>query len=176
MHETRQDATESAADRRRYADFLQYEASLLDDFELEEWFSLTTGDVTIRVPVRISREAGSDRPKFSDESFYLNEGRESLGERVNKLNKEYSWEENPRSRIRHHISNVRVTDESDGEAEVVHNQLVFRSQGDTHEYELLSSKRVNVLRDTDDGLELADRTVLLDHKILPVKNLTLPML
>jgi len=156
--------------------FLYHEASLLDDFEMEAWLELVDEDIELKVPIRRDRGPGSDASAFSDETYYLYNDYAMLRERVDKLSKEYAWSENPRSRIRHHIGNVRVTQPVDGEYEVKNNQLVYRSQGDTAEHKLLSAERTSTLEHVDGSYLITDRTVYLDHSVLNTKNITLPLL
>jgi 3-phenylpropionate/cinnamic acid dioxygenase small subunit len=156
--------------------FLSREAELLDTFALEAWLDLLDEDVLLEVPVRVARHPGSERPAFSEETSYLREDYEMIRERVGRLAKEYAWSENPRSRIRHVIGNVRVLEATDEELTVANNQHVFRSYGDTADHDLLSAQRHTVLRRGDDGFRIGHRTVYLDHAILNTKNLTLPLL
>jgi len=159
--------------------FLYREADLLDAFALEEWLALLDEDVTLEVPIRVARHPGSERPEFSQEASYLREDYAMIRERVGRLAKEYAWSENPRSRIRHVIGNVRVLETGDGELTVANNQHVFRSYGDTPDHDLLSAQRRTLLRRTDgEGprFTIGHRTVYLDHTILNTKNLTLPLL
>jgi 3-phenylpropionate/cinnamic acid dioxygenase small subunit len=156
--------------------FLSREAELLDTFALEAWLDLLDEDVLLEVPVRVARHPGSERPAFSEETSYLREDYEMIRERVGRLAKEYAWSENPRSRIRHVIGNVRVVEATDQELTVANNQHVFRSYGDTADHDLLSAQRHTVLRRGGDGFTIGHRTVYLDHAILNTKNLTLPLL
>lgn len=160
----------------RIEQFLYREADLLDSFALEEWLDLLDEDVLLEVPVRVARHPGSDRPEFSDESSYLHEDYEMIRERVGRLAKEYAWSENPRSRVRHVIGNVRVLSADDEELTVANNQYVFRSYGDTPDHDLLSARRHTLLRRGEGGFSIGHRTVYLDHSVLNTKNLTLPLL
>jgi len=169
----------------RVEQFLYREADLLDTFALEEWLDLLEEDVVLEVPVRVARDPGSTQSPFSGEANYLREDYEMIRERVGRLEKEYAWSENPRSRVRHVIGNVRVLEAAGGdgpadgaatELTVANNQHVFRSYGDTADHDLLSARRHTFLRDGPDGFTVAGRTVYLDHAILNTKNLTLPLL
>lgn len=162
--------------QHRVEQFLYHEADLLDRFALEEWLALLAPDVRLEVPVRVARNPGSERADFSPDSNYLSEDYEMIRERVGRLEKEYAWSENPRSRVRHVIGNVRILERDDDELTVANNQHVFRSYGDTPDHDLLSAQRHTVLRNSADSYEIADRTVYLDHSILNTKNLTLPLL
>jgi len=156
--------------------FLFREADLLDAFELQEWLGFVAEDVTLQVPVRSAQVPGSEQSEFSETNHYLREDYEMIRERVGRLEKEYAWSENPRSRVRHVIGNVRVL-ETDGDTLTVsNNQHVFRSYGDTPDHDLISAQRHTTLREAGDSFEIADRTVYLDHTVLNTKNLTLPLL
>lgn len=169
-------ATVDAATQHRIEQFLYREADLLDAFELEAWLELLDEDITLRVPVRTARHPGSERPEFSEESNYLREDYEMIRERVGRLSKEYAWSENPRSRVRHVIGNVRVLDVADDILTVANNQHVFRSYGDKADHDMLSAQRHTTLREAGECYRITDRTVYLDHSILNTKNLTLPLL
>jgi len=191
-----QRTTVDAETHHRVEQFLYREADLLDTFALEEWLSLIDEDIVLSVPVRVARDPGAEESEFSPDANYLREDYEMIRERVGRLNKEYAWSENPRSRVRHVIGNVRVTAVDGDELTVRNNQHVFRSYGDTPDHDLISAQRETVLRDErTDGVEgasdgesssgseetgraftILDRTVYLDHSILNTKNLTLPLL
>ncbi len=162
--------------RDRVESFLYRETDLLDNFELEDWLALLTDDVMLSVPVRASRDPGSEQDEFSSRSYYLKEDIERIHERVGRLQKEYAWSENPRSRVRHVVGNVRILEADGNELTVSNNQHVFRSYGDKPDYDLISAQRHTVLRETQDGYRIADRTVYLDHIVLNTKNITLPLL
>ncbi len=155
--------------------FLYREADFLDSFALDEWLGLLADDVTVRVPVRTYTHPGTEHGEFSEDGYYLHNDYKMLSERVTRLSKEYAWAENPRSRVRHVLGNVRIEETAEG-YEVTNSQHVFRSTGDTADHDLISAQRETTLRSSDDGLLIADRTVLLDHSILNTKNLTLPLL
>ncbi|GGN95152.1 aromatic-ring-hydroxylating dioxygenase subunit beta [Haloarcula pellucida] len=157
-------------------EFLLREANLLDQFELERWADHLTEDVEIRVPVRVARDAGSDRPEYSDSNHHLVVGHRDLLERVARLEKEYAWAENPRSRVRHTIGNVQLGEVTADTVEVFNNQVVYRERGTDGESDTISARRRSHLRETDEGFALADRDVFIDHTIVPSRNLTLPLL
>lgn len=181
--------------QHRVEQFLYREADLLDTFAMDEWLDLVAEDVELRVPVRTARDPGAEASEFSEETNYLREDYAMLRERVGRLNKEYAWSENPRSRVRHVLGNVRILagDESDGRNEgdgrdasdgwdegeelvVANTQHVYRSYGDTPDHDLISARRETTLRRTGSSFEIAERVVYLDHSILNTRNLTLPLL
>jgi 3-phenylpropionate/cinnamic acid dioxygenase small subunit len=153
-------------------EFLFREAELLDDRKLHEWFELVTDDIEYRVPRRVTRERGASQSEFSDDAFLYYEDAGTLKTRVKRYDSEYAWAENPPSRTRRLVSNVRVRGEANDEIDVRNNLLLYRSQGDTTEYDLIVGERKDVLRRVDGSLKLAERVVHLDQTILGTRNLS----
>jgi ethylbenzene dioxygenase beta subunit len=173
---------------RAVEEFLYREAELLDGWRLREWLALLTEDVRYRVPVRIAKERGEGAdptgvstemfpPGVSREMFHLDEDIHSLELRIDRLATGFAWAEDPPSRLRHFVTNVRVagggSEEGGDELAVRSNVLVYRSRWDRPEHDLLSGERHDVLRRVADGeLRLAERTVVLDSTTLPTLNLS----
>lgn len=153
-------------------DFLYHAAELLDDRRLSEWHDLLTEDVDYRIPIRTTRER-SNRSEFSDSSFHMKEDWGTLKVRTERMQSDFAWSEDPPSRTRRHVSNVRIVDDDGEEVELKNNLLVFRQQGDETEPDILSMERHDTLRRTEDGFKIADRLVLLDHTIIPTNTLSI---
>lgn len=160
------------ARRSACEEFLYQEAHLLDDRQVSEWFDLVTEDIDYRVPVRTTRERSAE-DEFSAQAYHLKEDHESLRVRVERLENDFAWSENPPSRNRRFVSNVTVLGVDNGELDVRSNLLVHRSHEDETTPDLLSAERRDTLRRTDDGFRLAARTVLLDHTVLPTNSLSI---
>jgi 3-phenylpropionate/cinnamic acid dioxygenase small subunit len=156
----------------RAAQFLYYEADLLDTGRFDEWLELLTDDVEYRMPVRTtrSRAAGAG---FDEAMDFFTEDSASLSMRVRRLDTEFAWAEDPPSRTRRFVTNVRVEPVSDGELSVVSNVLIFRTRGDTAAPELFSCQRRDVLRDLGGRLVIARRTIYLDQTVLGGYNLSI---
>jgi len=152
--------------------FLYREAQLLDDDDLHEWFDLLTEDVEYRVPRRVTRERGAHQSEFSEEGFLYREDHGTLRTRVKRYDKEYAWAENPPSRTRRLVTNVRIESASDGDVSARSNLLLYRGQGEETDADLIACERFDTLRRTDDGLRLAKRTVHLDQTSLATRNLS----
>lgn len=151
-------------------EWLNRESALLDDRLLHEWLELLHLDLEYTLPVRITRERehGSG---FSDTSFHMYEDHESLSIRVKRLDTDYAWAEDPPSRARRLVSNIRVESADAGSYEVRSNFFIFRSRLDEVANDLLVGERRDRLV-TDGGvIKLRKREVLLDHSTLPTKNL-----
>lgn len=154
-------------------EFLYHEAELLDDRRHDEWLRLLTVDVRYVVPVRVTAAhslAGSTESDMGhfDEDLY------SLSKRVERFNTEHAWAEDPPSRTRRFITNIRVAEaESADELVARSSLLLFRSRGDIHDHDLLSATRTDVLRREGEILKLARRKVLLDESVLRMQNLAI---
>ena len=94
---------------REVEDFLYAEAELLDEWRLEEWLALFTEDCRYLIP------PGDLPPDVSPEStlFYIADDRILLRERVRRLAKRNAHAEQPHSRTRHMLSNIRIKSVSD---------------------------------------------------------------
>ena len=149
--------------------WLDAEAELLDNGRFEDWLGLLTDDVCYRVPIRLTRERGGG----SDVNFgapHFQDDIDTLRMRVARLKTEFAWAEDPPSRTRRFVTNVRP--HTLGEDVAVRSYLLmYRSRGDDASSELISAERRDVLRRTDAGLRLCQREVLLDQATLPVRNL-----
>jgi 3-phenylpropionate/cinnamic acid dioxygenase small subunit len=153
--------------------FLYREAELLDGGRLSDWLTLLTEDIDYRVPTRIARERGAARSEFNSESFHLFENIATLRARVARFESGYAVAEDPPSRTRRMIGNVRVDGvAANGEHNVRSNLLLVRVKQDDPP-QLLSAERHDVLRTVGVRLRLARRLVLLDHTVLPLEHLAI---
>jgi phthalate 3,4-dioxygenase beta subunit len=150
--------------------FLVEEAALLDAADYAGWLDLLCEDIRYLMPVRVTtaRGAGFDTmPGMShfDEDIY------ALRKRVQRLATDHAWTEDPPSRTRHFITNVRSFRNGAAEFLVESALLLFRSRGDTREADLVSAGRTDLLRQTGEGLRLARREILVDEAVLRTQNL-----
>lgn len=152
--------------------FYNEEAERLDAKELESWLDMLTDDVEYTMPIRVTRDSDAERSDFSDEAFNYREDRSTLEARVERFQSEFAWSEDPPSRTRHHVSNVRVADRDGDELTVKTNLMLYLAQGEGLDPKYLSAEREDVLRRVDGDLKLARRDVYLDHTVLPMKNIS----
>lgn len=147
------------------------EMYLLDAQDYESWLNLLADDIDYVMPVRVTtpRGAGFDShgrmTHFSEDKF-------SLNCRVARFATQHAWAEDPASRFRHHLTNVRAfaTDDEDS-IRVESGVLLYRSRGDVIGSCLLSAGRVDVLRQSGDAWLLARRRINVDDSVLPMQNL-----
>ncbi len=154
------------------AQFLVEEAHLLDSADFEGWLGLMDPQIRYRMPVRVTAVKATDEADVQtmdhfDEDWY------SLSKRVQRFQTDYAWTEDPQSRIRHHISNVR-TFEGDGEELIVESAvLLYRSRGDRTAPSLLSAGRTDVLVPSPNGLRMRSRDIEIDESVLRTQNLAI---
>jgi phthalate 3,4-dioxygenase beta subunit len=151
--------------------FLVWEAELLDSRRYQDWLDLFTEDIVYRMPVRVTK-AHTLEGSILGSMDHFDEDMYSLRKRVQRFETEHAWTEDPPSRTRHFVSNVRVYPrESHGEYTVKSYVLLFRSRGDTHNADFLSAERTDVLQRSNDGFKIASREILVDESVLKTQNL-----
>jgi 3-phenylpropionate/cinnamic acid dioxygenase small subunit len=151
--------------------FLVDEAYLLDAQQYEAWLETMTDDIRYVMPVRVTtaRGAGFDT---SPGMAHFDEDKYSLSQRVARMGTEHVWAEDPPSRLRHFITNVRTfACDDDERLEVESAELLFRSRGDVNESALVSCGREDLLRWCDDRWKLARRNIITDESVLRMQNL-----
>jgi len=161
----------SHPDHQAAHQFLVEEAHLLDTLQLAAWLELLTDDIRYVMPVRVTSSVAT--PEASVQTMdHFSEDRYSLAKRVERLATEHAWTEDPPSRVRHHVSNIRTfTTGADAEWEVESAVLLYRSRGDRQPASVLSAGRRDVLRRVDGALLLARRIVEVDDAVLRTQNL-----
>ena len=89
--------------RQDVEDFLFQEAALLDEWRLDEWLGLFETDATYEVPT-------TDRPNEDPHrsQYYVWDDYELLTARVKRLKSKHAHAENPHSRTRRLVTNVRL--------------------------------------------------------------------
>lgn len=153
--------------------FLYHEAELLDAGRLGEWLGLMTDDVAYTMPVRLTRERGA-APDVSEEMGHFSESRETLRLRIERLKTDFAWAEDPPSRTRRFVSNVRVAaGTNDGEVEVRSYVLVYRNRGGSATAEIISGERHDILVRGASSWKIRKRVIIVDQATLGMKNLAI---
>jgi len=160
----------SDPDHQAAHQFLVEEAALLDDQDFGGWLSLLADDIRYVMPVRVTTARGAGFDSLADMGHF-DEDLYSLRKRVERFATEHAWTEDPPSRTRRHISNVRTFRVTAQEFRVESYILLFRSRGDTREPSLLSAGRTDLLRRTANGHLLARREITVDESVLRTQNL-----
>jgi ethylbenzene dioxygenase beta subunit len=165
---------EVAIDIEQYAGVVAWvnrEAELLDTGREREWLeTMVSKEIVYQLPLRqtVERARGTG---FSKATFHLDESYGSLLTRVSRNESAYAWAEDPPSRIRHFVTNIRVCELGSGQVGVKSNLLIYRTRGDQTQPQLFSGERQDVLRIEDGNLKLFRRTILLDLTVIETHNL-----
>lgn len=150
--------------------FLVEEAALLDAGDFAGWLELLCEDIRYVMPVRVTTARGAGFDSLADMGHF-DEDMYALRKRVQRLATDHAWTEDPPSRTRHFITNIRTFRNGVNELLVESALLMFRSRGDTREHDLVSAGRSDLLRETAGGLRLARREIEVDESVLRTQNL-----
>ncbi len=144
---------------REIEQFLIDEAALLDEWRLDEWLALMAPDARYLVPPLDAPEAD-----HRDTLFLIADDRRTLASRVRQLLSGTTWAENPRSRTRRLVTNVRLLGIEDDAAQVAANFAVWRFQ---HEQtDVYVGRYLHVLVRGPSGLLFRERRAVLDLETL----------
>lgn len=153
------DKNQQAVTREEIENFLYGEAALLDEWRLQEWLELLTDDATYQVPPTDMPDADARNTLFiiADDALRIRS-------RVRQLLGKSAWAENPRSRTRRMIGNVRVLGCDNGNIRVTANFVVYRMR-----YELTDTyvgRYEYTLTRIDGKLKIRERKAILDLEAL----------
>ncbi len=156
--------------RAQIEEMLIEEYWLLDDNRFEDWLALMTDDIHYWAPVRENLDRGEEdfyRPHLM---MHFDDDRMTMALRVARLRTGYAHAEEPPSRQRHFVSNVKILDASSpGGVRVASNFIVFRSRTGREEHLFVGSRRDQWIQ-TPEGWRLRERMILFDHDI--IENIT----
>jgi 3-phenylpropionate/cinnamic acid dioxygenase small subunit len=165
----------SAAVHHDVTTWLFWEAELLDQRRFREWLSLLADDVRYRLPVTVTTMRRTDHVPLGAMAHF-DEDRYSLEKRVERLEGDHAWTEDPPSRARRFVTNVRVAPIDGGaalEVEARSYVLLYRSRGDDRAADLVSVERTDRLRAVAGGWLLGSRDIVVDEAVLRTQNLAL---
>lgn len=159
--------------RDRVTDWLFLEAEMLDDQREREWLeTLVSKEVEYLVPLR--QTVGRGRGKgFVEGAYHLVESWGSLNTKLAQMETGHSWAEDPQSRTRHYVTNIRVGQSKGGLVEVRSNLLLYRTRQDEIAPQIFSGERHDVLQETAGVFQLRRRAVYLDTTAIASHNLAI---
>lgn len=153
--------------------FLFHEAALLDAHEYVKWLDLFSDDVRYFMPVRRTRlwkELDGEFTKPSEMAFF-NDSKAQLAGRVAKLATGRSWAEDPPSRTRRLITNVRVVADDGNELDVRSNFHLYRTRLKSEETSWIGSRK-DRLRRHEQSFLISSRVIELEQTVLRSANLS----
>ena len=151
--------------------FLYHEAALLDDRRFGEWLALIADDIHYWMPIRRTVTVENLRLEYSrpDGMAYFDDDRTDLRMRVEKLQSNSAWSENPPSRTRHLVSNVRILEVKGSEIALEAAIHLYRSRlNDKIDHWI--GKRRDGLRRVDGGFQIFQRHIFLDQTVVLSTN------
>jgi p-cumate 2,3-dioxygenase beta subunit len=142
--------------RQQVEDFLYEEAALLDAWRLDDWLKLLTEDAVYNVP-------SNDRPDADskDTLFIIADDINRIRARVTRLKKSDAHAEQPPSRTRRLISNVRIVSRNGPTLRVEANFSVHRFRRDGNVRPYVGHYRYK-LRVEGGKLKIAKREAVID--------------
>jgi 3-phenylpropionate/cinnamic acid dioxygenase small subunit len=154
--------------------FLYREAALLDDRRHWEWYALLASDLEYWMPVRSTRARGDEANEFAPlgGGAFFDEDKELMAERLRKLDTPYSWSEDPPSRTRHYVSNIRIGEKRENGELLVHVNFLFYRSRLAKDEDLWAGRREDTLRRTEDSFQIVKRHIFIDQVSLKSKNLS----
>jgi 3-phenylpropionate/cinnamic acid dioxygenase small subunit len=171
------DALERLLLKAEVEEFFAAEGELLDARRFDDWLALLAPDIRYFMPMMRnvhSADTGCEYTREQAEANWLDEGLETLTQRVRQLATGIHWAEEPVSRTTHMVGNVRLLESRDGTPREVDTScrfLVYRNR-QQDEADTFIGKRLDTLRDEGDGWRIARREIRLDQSVLLAKNLT----
>jgi biphenyl 2,3-dioxygenase beta subunit len=153
--------------------FLYHEATLLDAHDYSAWLELFSDDAHYFMPIRRTRMARELEHEFTQpgQMAWFDDTKPLLAGRIAKLQTGRSWAEDPPSRTRHLVTNVRIVRDDGHELEVHSNFHLYRTRLHSEESSWIGSRR-DVLRRVGDGFRIARRTIYLEQTVLLSRNLS----
>lgn len=153
--------------------WLVEETYVLDHQDYDVWLDMLAADIHYFMPIKVTTALGTGYDT-AKRMAHFDEDKYSLSRRVARFQTEHAWTEDPPSRIRHHLSNVRTfATPLDDELIVESAVLLFRSRGDVREPSLISAGRTDLLRCEGGSWLLARRHIAVDESVLRTQNLAI---
>jgi 3-phenylpropionate/cinnamic acid dioxygenase small subunit len=153
--------------------FLYAEAALLDARRYRDWLDLIADDIHYWMPIRRTVTNSDLEREFTrpGDMAFFDDDRALLEMRVKKLEAGSAWSEDPPSRSRHFVTNVRILDVNDDEISIEACFRLYRTRLNTEE-DSWTGRRADVLRRHGDGFRIARRHVFLDQTVIRSTNMS----
>lgn len=154
--------------------FLFAEAALLDQRRFDEWLALCAPDIRYWMPAQTNRNRSqqhltvggpADLPMF-EETY------EHLHQRVRRLATDQAWAEQPPSRTRRLVTNLRVEETGGGGVRAFSNLLLYRTRHDADVQIFVASREDDLRPDAASQWLIVARTIVLDATTVPGHNLS----
>lgn len=152
--------------------FLYAEARLLDERRYRAWLGLLDPEISYWMPGIQSRFAGDPTAELNVRRMsYFEDRLANLETRVKRFESPMAWAEDPPTRFCHVVTNVEVEATSrPGDYRVRSVVALHRNRNETEETHMVG-RREDIIRATEAGWRLAERTVVILQAVLLYKNI-----
>jgi 3-phenylpropionate/cinnamic acid dioxygenase small subunit len=156
--------------------FLYDEAALLDERKFEDWYARLADDLHYFMPVRFNRMRRESDHEFSfaNEVAHFDDDKAYIRRRIRRLRTPQAWAEDPPSRTRHMVTNIRCFHTGNADEILVKCCFhVYRARLE-HQVEDFVGAREDLLRRRPDekGWEIVKRYIYLDQTIVLANNIS----
>ncbi len=167
--------------KREIEEFLYDEANLLDERRFQEWLGTLADDIRYFMPmesnVKSGEHAARELTTREQQISWFNEGRWSLGKRVEQILTGVHWAEEQLSRVCRRVSNVQLkaigtNAAGQTEVDVCSRFLTYQNRCEYEQY-LFVGDRFDRVRRTEDGWKLCQREIRIHQNVLLAKNLSI---
>lgn len=155
--------------------FLYLEAELLDDWEFRDWLDLLAEDIEYTMRTTVNAQTRDRRRSVQPPTTWIfNDTKFQLERRIARLETGMAWAEEPPSRTRHLITNLRVRESAlPDEYEVRLNFILYRAQKERDEVFYAGMRQDRVRRAPQAaGWQLCRRHITLDQVVMTSHNLS----
>jgi 3-phenylpropionate/cinnamic acid dioxygenase small subunit len=150
--------------------FLGYEAMLLDERRFWDWFALLDDEIIYQIPLRTVREFGKD--EFPPNAWRQRDDKAMMETRIKRLFTGSAWAEDPPSRTVRMVGSLLVEASDDPNIVAVKSSvMLYRHRAQDEQGDLISARRHDRIRLTENGPRLLTRTVMLADTVLTSPNL-----
>jgi 3-phenylpropionate/cinnamic acid dioxygenase small subunit len=154
----------------RLLETLYDEAAALDERRFDDWTAMLAKDLIYQAPIRLTRTGPNRDRDVMRTMFHFDDDYGSIMLRTGRLQKS-AWAEDPPSRCRRFVTNVRIGEcEAAGEYEVVSYLFLERSRGDNPDNEHMTAERRDMWREVDGAYKLVQREIIVDQSVLGMAN------
>jgi 3-phenylpropionate/cinnamic acid dioxygenase small subunit len=155
----------------RILETLYDEAAILDERRFDDWAEMLAEDLIYTAPLRVTRTGPHKDRDIMRTMYHFDDDYQSIMGRLGRLGKS-AWAEDPPSRTRRFVTNVRVGETGTPDTyEVVSYLYLERSRFDDPVNETISCERRDIWRLVDGAYKLATREIILDQSTLGMSNL-----
>ena len=155
-------------------EFLFHEAELLDSRLFSEWLNLLADDIHYWMPIRRTTQAKEIELEFTKPGgmAFFDDDKNTLTMRVERLSVGRAWAEDPPSRTRRLITNLKINNVEGDKITVHSNFELYRTRLNSEE-DTWIGRREDVLRRIDgSSFFLAQRHIFLEQTVILSQNMS----